>query len=159
MEKNCLITFFLMEELPAGPETRFKQHNLRNKLKLSTLVSYGPDSGPQGVRSENSFMNILQLPTEYPPGFEKMWKDKKLHTDQLQVSLVKDRETLKKLHQKWGAVEGTSPHSELTWLYDEEQLTQINRIQESMRVTAERIRDYMITWKCEYVNAQLLSVK
>ena len=151
------------EEAAVGPELPSKRQQLRNQIKLTEIVRNGIDPA----------LKILQLDGLYPPrpdyvcygqltDLEKMFQKKRSHVKELEDRLQQDRQSLEKLQQTWGAGGQSDVNGrlscDLTWLYDEDQQSQIKRLQDSIRQKAERLVDYLIAWKNDYVNALILSM-
>ena len=140
-------------EAAVGPELPSKQQKLRDKIKLTELVSYG--AGPA--------LKILQLDglhQAHAPcrgggtpltALQKMFQQKWSRVKALQDSLQQEAASLQTLQNKWGG-------PNLAWLYDEDQQAQVKKAQDSIRQQAEHLRDALIAWKNEYMKELILSM-
>lgn len=151
-------------EEPAGPELPSRQHKLRNQIKLTELLRDGVEPALKILQLKLS--NVLDgsgVPVNPASltDLDKMACDKTRHIKELQDRLWQDRRSLEGLHQRWGGAQADA-HGRIcdwTWLYDEDQQSQVKQLQDSIRLQAEQLREYLIAWKNEYVNALVMAMR
>jgi len=149
------------EEAAVGPEELpSKRQKLRNQIKLTELVSNGIGPALKILQLEGLHQYYSCTPWNHPPtDFQKMFQKKLSQANTLHDSIQQDVRSLSQLQQKWATSDAYGRLAcGLTWLYDEEQQSQVSQIQGSIRQKAEQLRDFLMAWKNAYMNALILSM-